>query len=272
MKNDLEKFISDNRDKMDTRMPPPGVLGRVLDQLQQQEITKKEGILISFRVLRWAAAAIVLFVVGFTLYKLQKKPDNAIAANPVVKPQSAKTQADAAAKAARQMAQAAPVPSPAKSGDVIDRDMAARKHAFLVSLREQNSRAGREAMFVGLNNMESPATRINAASKVYKLKNIDNDVIDALVQTLNTDPSPNVRLAALDGLAHFYREGYVRRQLIASLKHQQDPSVEIELINLLAKIKESGILTELEKIVNDQNTRQPVRDCAYSGIMELRSS
>jgi hypothetical protein len=92
------------------------------------------------------------------------------------------------------------------------------------------------------------------------------------VQTLNTDPSPNVRLAALDGVAHFYGEGYVRRQLIASLKHQQDPSVEIELINLLTKIKESGILTELEKIVNDQNTRQPVRDCAYSGIMELKSS
>ena len=106
----------------------------------------------------------------------------------------------------------------------------------------------------------------------YKLKNTGNDIVDALVNTLNTDPNANVRLAALDGLTRFYRDDYVRKKLIASLKKQQDPLVQIALIDLLTRMRESGILSELEKIVNDENTQKAVKDCAYSGIIQLRSS
>ena len=130
--------------------------------------------------------------------------------------------------------------------------------------------SGKQVMFAALNNMESPASRINATLEAYKLKNTGNDVVNALVETLNTDP--NARLAALDGLTRFYRESYVRKELIASLKKQQDPVVQITMINLLIRMRESGILAELEKMVNDENTQKAVKDCAYSGILQLRSS
>jgi hypothetical protein len=103
------------------------------------------------------------------------------------------------------------------------------------------------------------------------LKNAGNDIVDALTETLNNDPSANVRLAALDGLTRFYRNGYVRKKLIASLKKQQDPLVQIALINLLTQMRELGILTELDKIVNNENTDKAVKDCAYSGIIQLHS-
>ena len=271
MKNNLEDFIKDNRDKLDTKTPPPEVLGRILAQMQSQEKPKEKGILIPFNVLKWAAACVVLLAGVTAFWALHKKPENTMAVNhAAVKPQIAQPQTDSAVKAPVQIAQIQPVPS--KSVETVDRDIASRKNALLVRLNEKTSRAEKQVMFASLANMESPATRINAASQAYKLKNTGNDVVDALVETLNTDPSANVRLAALDGLGRFYRETYVRKKLIASLKKQQDPLVQIALINLLTRMKESGILSELEKMVNDENTQRPVKDCAYSGIMQLKSS
>jgi HEAT repeat protein len=159
-----------------------------------------------------------------------------------------------------------------KSVDAVDHDLAVRKQALFAKFKTESPASAKHVMFAGLNNMESSASRINAASQSYKLKNTGNDIVDALVNTLNTDPNANVRLAALDGLGRFYRDDYVRKKLMASLKKQQDPLVQIALIDLLTRMRESGILSELEKIVNDENTQKAVKDCAYSGIIQLRSS
>lgn len=271
MKNDLEKFIRDNREQLDSKLPPPGVLGRVIDEMRPEETPREDGVVIPFRVIRWVAAAIVLLAIGFTFLKLQQKPaSNVTAIRTVVKPLPLKPGADTATKAPVQMTQAQPALS--KSMEAVDRDLAMRKRVLGARLKGQNINGQKGVMFAGLNDMESPATRINATLQVYKLKDASDDVVDVLVKTLNTDPNPNVRLAALDGLARFYQETYVRKKLVASLRKQQDPLVEIALINLLTRIKESGTLSELEKIVHDENTDKPIKDCAYSGIMQLGSS
>ena len=83
------------------------------------------------------------------------------------------------------------------------------------------------------------------------------------------DPNSNVRLAALDGLSRFYRDNYTRKKLLASLKKQNDPLVQIALIGLLTRMRESGIVAELEKMVEDQATEKTVKDCAYSSILQL---
>lgn len=127
-------------------------------------------------------------------------------------------------------------------------------------------------MFAGLNNMYSPASRISAASEADQFKSAEQDVVDALATTLDSDPNTNVRLAALDGLAQFYQDKHVRKKLIASLKKQQDPLVEIALINLLTRMKESAILRQLKQMVEDDNTLKAVKDCAYSSMFSLRSS
>ena len=89
---------------------------------------------------------------------------------------------------------------------------------------------------------------------------------------MNNDPNTNVRLAALDGLAKFYRDDYVKKQLIRSLKKQRDPMVQISLIGLLTRMKESAILSQLEGMAKDDNNIDAVKQTAYSGILELRGS
>lgn len=272
MKNDLEKFIRDNQEMFDKKIPDHGVLGRILEEMEGKEIPKPKGILIPFRVVRLAAASLILIACGIVFWTLQKRPET-ISTNktkianrvPVKNPvRDSVTQAQPAEVVKIQ-------PPTRKSVDAVDHDLAVRKQALFARLKESPA-SEKHVMFAGLNNMESSASRITAASQSYKLKNTGNDIVDALVNTLDTDPNANVRLAALDGLGRFYRDGYVRKKLIASLKKQQDPLVQIALIDLLTRMRESGILSELEKIVNDENTQKAVKDCAYSGIIQLRSS
>jgi hypothetical protein len=86
---------------------------------------------------------------------------------------------------------------------------------------------------------------------------------------MNEDPNTNVRLAALDALSKFYDEPIVRKALIEGLSIQKDPVVQIALIQLMVKIKEKGIVTDLQKIVDDEKTMEAVKDEAYTGLLEL---
>ena len=272
MKDDLEKFVRNNQDKFDTKIPDPAVLDRILEQMRVKQDVKPKGIVIPFRVIRWAAASLILVACGIVFWTLQRRPETGIVKTKIASGVDVKSLENDSAKQAQPAGIVKNEAPKRKSVDAVDEDLTIRKQALFAKLKTERLSSEKRVMFAGLNNMESPASRITAASGVYKLKNTGNDVVDALVKTLNNDPNTNVRLAALDGLARFYRDGYVRKKLVASLKKQQDPLVQITLINLLTRMRESGILEELDKIVNDENTQKAVKDCAYSGIIQLRSS
>jgi predicted Zn-ribbon and HTH transcriptional regulator len=120
-----------------------------------------------------------------------------------------------------------------------------------------------------LNNEFSASQRIQGVSVAYKISNPDDEIVNALVSTLNNDPNTNVRLAALDALSQFTTESQVRKELIKSLSTQKDPVIQIALIQLMVNVKEKGVLKQLEKITKDTKAMKAVRDEAYSGIFKL---
>ncbi len=262
MMNELEKFIGHNREGFDKEMPDPAVLNRVLEHMQtiKLEPQKPKGIVISFRVLRLVAASVVLIVGASICWILFNRPkqQNEQVVKVIVKPklQNVETEPMTVLKA----------PAISKAYKAIDADLEIRKRALMASAKEK------QFVLAGLNDMRSPATRINAVAKIEQLKNTGSDVVNALVNTLNSDPNANVRLAALDGLARFYREDNVRKTLVRSLKKQKEPVVQIALIELLTRMRASGIMTELEKLAADENNVKEVRDCAYSNMFRLSST
>jgi HEAT repeats len=256
MQDDLEKFIHHNRDNFDIKAPPPFVLDRIVQQLKTDDKKKPTGILISFLVIRWAAASLILVVCGIAFLTLRKHPADTSIVKTKVPIEATKSPDDLSENKG-----AANKTEPVKKRiDPVDDELS------------QNLTSKKLVMFAGLHNMESPASRITAAYAAEQLQNQGNDVVDALVKTLNSDPNSNVRLAALDGLARFYKENYIRRQLVASLGKQHDPVVQIAMINLLTRMRESAILVVLDRLVRDENLQKAVKDCAYSSILLLRSS
>jgi len=253
MDNKLEKYIQNNLDELDRKKPDPIVLTRILQQMQAKEKNKPGGILVSFRTIRWAAACILTTALGIAIWQFQKQP------RPIADVKKEVT--------TRQEVKQPDNDTVKHTGlNAVDEALVARKSALMAEMKNKKL-----AVFADFNKIESAAGRLAAVSSAAACKNQDNDVVNALLQILDNDPNTNVRLAALDGLASFYREDYTRKKLLTSLKKQTSPVVQIALIGLLTRMRTSGILTELEKMVHDENTEKAVKDCAYSGILQMRS-
>jgi HEAT repeat protein len=101
------------------------------------------------------------------------------------------------------------------------------------------------------------------------LQKTDDDIVKALFHTLHTDPTTNVRLAALEALAKFRHEEDVRKGLVEALSRISDPMVQIKLIQLMVDMKEKGVVQDLQKIVDDDAALKAVKDEAYTGILKL---
>ena len=124
-------------------------------------------------------------------------------------------------------------------------------------------------MMAGLNNQQSPSQRMMGVSVAYQMSKPDDDIVNALLRTMNEDANTNVRLAALEALGKFSNEPGVRKELIEALHTQKDPMVQITLIQLMVSMKEKGVVKELEKIATDEKTMKAVKDEAYKGILKL---
>lgn len=127
----------------------------------------------------------------------------------------------------------------------------------------------KRVMMALLDNEFSPSKRMEGVSVAYEMKRPDDEIVQALVNTLNNDPNTNVRLAALDALGKFNTEEDVRKALIESLSTQKDPIVQIALIQLMVNMKEKSVVKQLERITKDNKTMKAVKDEAYSGIFKL---
>lgn len=120
-----------------------------------------------------------------------------------------------------------------------------------------------------LQNDQSASQRIQGVNVANRMEKTDTEIVRALVKTMNEDPNSNVRLAALDALGKLTGDPAVRKALAESLSKQKDPVVQISLIQLLVKMKEKSVVEDLQKMVDDAETLQPVKDEAYSGILKL---
>lgn len=124
-------------------------------------------------------------------------------------------------------------------------------------------------MMAMLGNQSSAGQRIQGTNVAYKMEKADDEIVSALVKTMDTDPNTNVRLAALDALSKFHEQPHVRTALVKSLGTQTDPAVQIALIRLLVEVKEKQTIKELERISTDDNVLPSVQDEAHAGILKL---
>jgi hypothetical protein len=138
----------------------------------------------------------------------------------------------------------------------------------LVELKTQLEE-NRQMMLAMLGDQQSASQRMVGVSVAYEMETADTKIINVLVKTMNEDTNTNVRLAALEALSKFNTEDNVRQALINSLATQKDPVVQIALIQLLVKLKEEGVVKQLEKLTKDASTMKAVKDEAYTGILKL---
>jgi hypothetical protein len=127
----------------------------------------------------------------------------------------------------------------------------------------------RQSMGETLLQQTSSSDRLRGVSYMEKVNVPGRRTIDALLQTLNTDPSINVRLAAADALYLFAGQPGVKEGVIASLARQVSPSVQVALIDLLVDIREKRAVDALKSLMGDQKLDPGVRHKAELGVKQL---
>jgi hypothetical protein len=117
----------------------------------------------------------------------------------------------------------------------------------------------KETMMLSLLEKESATDRLKAVNLTSEMDNVSTQVTDALFKTLNSDPSVNVRLAALEAISPYAKIGKVREGLIRSIGQQDSPLVQVALADLMAQLQEKKSVREFDKILRSEKTPADIK-------------
>lgn len=145
----------------------------------------------------------------------------------------------------------------------------------LAALR-QDVEQMKEALMYGTQYSQASAGERLSAVKMtgsFATENngLDRQITDILVYTMNNDKNVNVRMAAAEALFRFREEPQVRKALVNALGQQEDPQMQLTIIDMLVRIKARGALNEMNKLLMDSDTREIVRERLRTGIAELKT-
>ena len=127
----------------------------------------------------------------------------------------------------------------------------------------------RQTMAETLLRQASSSERIQGVGYMEKVQAPGRRTIDALLQTLDGDPSVNVRLAAADALYLFAGQPGVKEGVIRSLAGQVSPSVQVALIDLLVDMREKRAVEALKLLAGNAALNPDVRKKAEQGARQL---
>lgn len=122
---------------------------------------------------------------------------------------------------------------------------------------------------IQLVSTENTTSRIKGINQSYNMKTLDADVRDVLLRVLETDPSTNVRLAALEALSQALDDEVVKSTLIRILESDTEPIVQISIISTLVKIKDSSVKGTLQELLERDQVPDDVKEEAFLGITRL---
>jgi hypothetical protein len=117
---------------------------------------------------------------------------------------------------------------------------------------------------------QSPAnSRLSDVLTKAKQENVDDKTLEQLVLAVSLDPSVNVRLRALEALYPHADRELVRAGVLAALPREQNPLVQLELIDFVATAQDQNATPALEKISADESANTSVRDAAKLALAQL---
>jgi len=128
----------------------------------------------------------------------------------------------------------------------------------------------RQMVALSLLQQQSAGDRLRGVSYAYQVPSSDTQVLSALLATVNTDSNVNVRLAAVDALRGFGASPVTRAAVIQSIRKQDQPMVQIALIDLLVDLHEVEARPELATLATDDKVIEAVRQHAKVAMEKLQ--
>ncbi|WP_028295667.1 HEAT repeat domain-containing protein [Olivibacter sitiensis] len=264
MNDPLKKIIKENREVFDHLEAPTGALQQILAK-RKQASTEPKRRLLSSGIGKWLIAASVLLALALTyiLYDkgvsrgeldnlqngIAQKETPAITGSPAIESPSAELKE---------------VPQIVHAASKVPVTKKPKKQASPQPTADELEEAGR---FAQLTDSSSASIRLAAILDIEKSGRMNDQTLEMLSKTMNEDANSNVRLAAFDLLSQYAYEPSVADVFIKSLATQDDPLVQLSLINLLGNVDNQEVDETLFALANDPETFTAVKDEAYAVLL-----
>ena len=115
----------------------------------------------------------------------------------------------------------------------------------------------------------SASDRIQLVATATTQTEPGDPTVQVLINTLNFDPSSNVRLAACEALYRLRADPRVGEALVQSLPIQTDPNVQITLIDMMVSLRVRQAVPQLQRLSKRPDALPVVRAQAEAGIGKL---
>jgi hypothetical protein len=138
----------------------------------------------------------------------------------------------------------------------------------IIALQDE-IRETKNMMILNMLKQPSASKRIMAVNISEELDRLEPELREALFLSLNEDKSENVRLAALEALSRYAGVPEIREELVKSFSLQTDPIIQISMINMMVNLNEKTSVPVLEKLIDDMNTYESVKNQARQGLKLL---
>jgi len=139
------------------------------------------------------------------------------------------------------------------------------------SVDQDSEKYARNKLFlVNLMNEKSPSARIRAIDSIQAIKEPDQEIIEVLFSVLNMDQNVNVRYTAAQTLAQYSQNEQIRTGLIESLTIQNEPLIQVTLINFFIQSGEIRAGDVMKQLIYNPETQEIVREEAQKGLNILK--
>lgn len=108
--------------------------------------------------------------------------------------------------------------------------------------------------------------RLNAINIINNQLKPDEKTITVLLNTFRYDENTNVRMAAAQALAKYPENNDIKEAYLEVLENDENPALQITLINLLTQFQEARAKKAFEKIIQNENTMPVVKQQAEQGL------
>lgn len=136
-------------------------------------------------------------------------------------------------------------------------------------VRNSETENVREQLVLTLLEQPSANKRLQGISQANKIQKVDDKVINALLQTLNSDTNVNVRLATIESLTNYLDNPMVREGLVQSIVKQDSPIVQMTLANLMMALQEKKSIEPFKTLMRTKELDASVKQKLETTIKSI---
>ena len=127
----------------------------------------------------------------------------------------------------------------------------------------------KQLVVLSMLQQQSASERLQGVSYTRAENQLDPQVMSALIRTLRSDNSVDVRLAALDALSKHAAQPQVHKGVMDALQEQQSPLVQVALIDTMLEWRDPDVAQQLRNFQKTPNLNPVVRQRADWALSKL---